>query len=95
VRIIFAILLISIFACRRSDHCENATVYKSTKCGVEWEVQFEGQRDPVDSLPESLKRDKNPIYIHQYHFFDDLRMCPCCGYRHLIVESAEDQMICI
>lgn len=95
VRILFSILLISIFACRRGTNCDNATVYHSTKCGVEWEVEFEGHRYPVDSLPASLERDRNSIYIMQYHFYDDPRVCPCCGYRHLVVERAEEQMICI
>lgn len=95
VRVLFSILLILIFACRRGTNCDNATVYHSTKCGVEWEVEFEGHRYPVDSLPASLERDRNSIYIMQYHFYDDPRVCPCCGYRHLVVERAEEQMICI
>jgi hypothetical protein len=93
--LIIIMLFVSVVACRRTSNCDNAIVYRSSKCGVEWEVEFQGQRYPVDSLPESLKRDKNSIFINQYHFYDDPRVCPCCGYRHLVVESAEEQMICI
>lgn len=88
-------ILLFLVACKKAVHCENATVYKSAKCGVDWEVQFEGQRYPVDSLPETLKKDKNEIFIMQYHFYDDLRMCACCGYKHLVIENARDEVICL
>ena len=83
------------FSCRRYSHCENALVLKSKKCGVEWEVSFEGKSYPVDSLPKALKRDKNNIFLDSYHFYNDPRLCPCCGYRWLVVERAEDEVICL
>ena len=96
MRIFLLLLLVLFFACRRGGiNCDNATVYKPSRCGVDWEVEFSGQRYPVDSLPESLKRDSNSIYVSQYHFYDDPTLCPCCGYRHLVVESAVDEMTCI
>ena len=84
-----------LFACRRSIPCENATVYKSNTCGVEWEIEFEGKRYPAMDLPDALKRDKNRIYLLAYHFYDDPRTCACCGYHYLVVETALDELTCI
>lgn len=87
--------LVFFIACQKGKHCENATVYKSEKCGVEWELEFMGERYPADSLPVDLQRHKNKIFLESYRFFDDPRLCACCGYRWLIVEKAEDEMICL
>ena len=93
--IILLLIVTGLAVCKRETHCENATVYKSQRCGVDWEVEFEGQRYPVQNLPDDLKRDGNRIYIDSYHFYTDPRLCACCGYTYLVVDSARDEVICL
>ncbi len=90
------VFMVIIFAsCKRQSHCENATVYKSQLCGIDWEVEFEGKRYPVQNLPDDLKRDKNRIGIISYHLYTDSRLCACCGYTYLVVDTAADELICL
>jgi hypothetical protein len=96
MRWILIILLLIIFGgCRRQQHCENATVYKSQLCGISWEVEYEGKRYPVQNLPDNLKIDKNRIFIESYHFYNDPRLCACCGYSYLVIDNASDDAICL
>lgn len=81
--------------CRRQSHCENATVYKSNQCGVDWEVQYEGTRYPVQNLSDSLKQNGNRIEIFTRHFYTDPRSCVCCGYTWLVIDDAVDELICL
>ena len=93
--IVLFFLVTAMLACRRQTHCENATVFKSQRCGVEWEIEFNGDRYPAQNLADDLKRDGNRIEIYDSHFFTDPRMCPCCGYTWLVVDKAEDNLICL
>ena len=93
VFLFFIIIIIS--SCRRQVHCENAIVYKSQQCGLDWEVEFEGKRYPVQNLSDDLKRDKNRIEIISYHFYTDPRLCVCCGYTYLVIDTAADELICL
>ena len=96
MKLCFIILSLAFSAgCRRESHCENATVHLSKQCGVDWEVEFEGASYPVQNLPDALKRDKNRIEILQHHFYDDPRLCACCGFRYLVVDDATDEAICL
>ena len=88
-------LVILVVGCKRQSHCENATVYKSQLSGVEWEVEYEGKRYPVQNLPDTLKKDKNPIFINSYHFYSDPRLCGCCGYTYLVIDQAFDDSSCM
>lgn len=97
MRLTLLLLAMTLFlsTCRRAGHCENATVYKSKQCGVDWEVQFEGSRYPVQNLADELKRHRNRIEIFQHHFYTDPRLCGCCGYTWLVVDDAIDDVICL
>jgi hypothetical protein len=93
--LILIFLVIIIGSCKRQSHCENATVYKSQLCGIDWEVDYEGKRYPVQNLPDDLKRDKNKIGIISYHIYIDPRTCVCCGYIFLVIDQAADELICL
>lgn len=96
MRLVFLMLLMAtiLITCRRQKHCENATVYKSQLCGVDWEVEFEGKRHPV-KLTDEMKHDRNRIFIESYHFFADPRLCGCCGYTYVVIDSAVDEAVCL
>ncbi|MFN2458162.1 MAG: hypothetical protein ABR502_08185 [Chitinophagaceae bacterium] len=36
-----------------------------------------------------------PIFVHHYRFYDDPRMCACCGYKWLVVQEAVDECIAL
>lgn len=96
MRLLLLICVVALMvSCKRQSHCENATVYKSQLCGIEWEVEYEGKRYPVQNLPDALKRDNNRIFIDSYHFYSDPRLCVCCGYNYLVIDQAYDDLICI
>lgn len=93
MRLYFILIPLVFLSCRKGTHCENATVYQAHLCGVDWEVEFKGTRYPVKDLPDNLKRDRNKISIEAYHFYNDPRLCACCGYEYLVVEEALDELI--
>jgi hypothetical protein len=89
------VLMIFLLHCSREMHCENAVVYRSQKCGVEWEIELGNQRYPAQDLPQDLQRDGNRIFLRGHHFYTDPALCPCCGYTYLVVEDAVDEAICL
>jgi hypothetical protein len=88
------ILILAFASCKKVMHCDNATIFKSSKCGVEWEADFQGERYPVDSLPAALRINNLKIHIEDYHFYSDPQLCICCGYKWLIVENASSGIFC-
>jgi len=51
------IILLVFAGCKKVIHCDNATIFKSSRCGVEWEAEFQGERYPVSNLPADLQID--------------------------------------
>jgi len=88
------IILLVFAGCKKVIHCDNATIFKSSRCGVEWEAEFQGERYPVSNLPADLQIDKLKIHIEDYHIYEDMRMCPCCGGTWLSVDNASSGVFC-
>ena len=94
MKIKILILALALAGCKKVIHCDNATIFKSSRCGVAWEAEFQGERYPVSNLPAALQIDKLKIHIEDYHFFEEPRKCPCCGYKWLIVDKVSTGVFC-
>ena len=71
---------LTIFSCKKSTekNCTNVTVtLKASSCkGVG--VIINGMKYPTDDFPEQYAIEGKNICI-EYSFWDDPKMCPCCG----------------
>ena len=64
--------------CKKSKTCTNVTVTLSTSSCKGVGIILNGIKYASDDLPSQYAVDGNNICI-EYSFWEDLRMCPCCG----------------
>lgn len=70
----------TIFSCSKSTekNCTNALVTLKAASCKHVGVIINGKEYPTDDLPDQYAIEGKNICI-EYSFWDDLKMCPCCG----------------
>lgn len=86
-KLIFCLFIFtSFFGCKKSTHnCTNVIVTLSAPSCNHVGVIIDGTKYPSDDLPDQYAVEGKHICI-EYSFWDDPKMCPCCGGRkvHII-----------
>jgi hypothetical protein len=72
-------IFLPFFGCKKtSDSCTNVIVTLSAPSCNHVGVIIDGTKYPSDDLPAQYVVDGKNICI-EYSFWDDPKMCPCCG----------------
>lgn len=73
-----AFLMVFLLVSCHRNKCNIATVTQSGTPCSSWGIKLGTQTYPVDSIPDSFKREGVLVCIN-YELYPDTRMCPCCG----------------
>ncbi len=79
IRYLFLFIIIgSFFSCSKANKCETAIVtLKSNSCKKVGLI-INGTMYPSDDLPDQYAIEGKEVCLH-YSFWNDPRVCPCCG----------------
>ena len=77
--ILYLFIFLSFFGCKKSSHdCTDVVVTLSAPSCSHIGVIIKGTKYPSDDLPNQYAVEGKNICI-EYSFWDNLKMCPCCG----------------
>lgn len=85
----YTILITAFFifsSCNKSKNCTEVTVTLSAPSCSKIGIVINGIKYPTDDLPAQYAVDAKKICI-EYSFFDDYKLCPCCGGKKVHVIS--------
>ena len=72
----------------KSKNCTDVVVTLSAPSCKQIGVVLKGIKYPADDLPDQYVVDGKSICI-EYSFWDDLKMCPCCGGKKVHIISVQ------
>ncbi len=84
--ILLTISFMVLSGCKKSKDCKEVIVTLSAASCSQIGVILDGIKYPTDDLPAQYVVDGKSICI-EYSFWDDYKMCPCCGGRKVHVIS--------
>ena len=82
--ILFAAFFSVCSGCKKNITCTQAEVTIGALACKQAGVIIDGIKYATDDLPDEYKVEGKKICI-EYSFWDDLKMCPCCGGKRVHV----------
>ena len=85
IRYFFLLIILGGYlSCSKANKCETAIVtLKANSCNKVGLI-INGTMYPSDDLPDQYAIEGKVVCLH-YSFWDDLKMCPCCGRKKVHV----------
>ncbi len=83
-------MVLQSIACKKNyDACITTTITSSAPgCGG-WGIDVNGRKYPSNNIPLQFQRDGIQVCA-EYEFYEDMRMCACCGGTWVNIKSMKE-----
>lgn len=87
--IALGVVFVACLSCMKNNSCANAEIIKTHGIcffDTTWGIKLGKNIYVADSIPTEFQQPGLQVCV-QYHLYEDMRMCPCCGGTHAQVIS--------
>lgn len=84
----FLTIALLVFSCQKEKDCEVVTITSSAPGCDGWGIIVNNKKYPSKNIPDQFRQDGLTVCA-VYGFYDDPRMCICCGGKWADIKTME------